>query len=338
MIYCFQKREVKTLKESKKIAVIGSGPSGLTCAGELGHKGYKVDVFEALHTPGGVLAYGIPAFRLPRSVLESEIKGLEKIGVRIFTNMVIGKTLSIDDLFNKCYNAVYIATGAGLPKFMELPGEGLAGVCSANEFLTRINLMKAYDPKFDTPIKFPKKVVVVGGGNVAIDAARSAVRLGAEKVSVIYRRGESDMPARKEEIFHAREEGVEFVFFKTPIEFFGENGILKGVKCACMKQEGKDNLGRSIVIPISEEKIYLEADMAIISVGNKVNRLLCESETDLSFDKNNRIIADKITTRTSRKYVYAGGDAVTGAATVILAMEAGKRAANQIDKDLSSNA
>ena len=333
----FPKRGKVLPSKNKKVAVIGSGPSGLTCAGELGHKGYKVDIFEALHTPGGVLAYGIPSFRLPKDVLEFEIKELEKIGVRIFTNIVIGKTLSIDDLFDKGYNAIYIATGAGLPKFMGIPGEGLAGVYSANEFLTRINLMKAYDSKFDTPTKLPKKIVIIGGGNVAMDAARCAVRLGAEKVSVIYRRGESDMPARKEEISHAKEEGVEFIFFKSPIEFIGENGILKSVKCVSMEHKGEDQLGKKLFVPLYDEKLDLETDMAIIAIGNKVNRLLVESEADLKFDKDGKIIADKSTARTSRKYVYAGGDAVTGAATVILAMEAGKRAAHQIDEDLSDD-
>lgn len=336
MITHFENKKLNIIKKSEKIAIIGSGPSGLTCAGELSLKGYKVDIFEALHLPGGVLAYGIPYFRLPRNILDFEIKKLEYRGVRIFTNIVVGKTLSINDLFSKGYGAIYIATGAGLPKFMGIPGEGLAGVYSANEFLTRINLMNAYDSAFDTPIKIPKNVVVIGGGNVAMDAARSAIRLGVKKVSVFYRRSEVDMPARKEEILHAKEEGVNFMFLKTPIEFLGEKGVLTGMKYISTKLEIKDNSGKNLFTPLYDEVFQEEVDMAIISIGNKANKLLSESETGLNFDKDNKVIADKSTTRTSRKYVYAGGDAVTGAATVILAMEAGKRAANQIDKDLSS--
>lgn len=335
MINNFKNQELNIIKKSEKVAVIGSGPSGLTCAGELSFKGYKVDIFEALHTPGGVLAYGIPSFRLPRNILDFEIKKLEHRGVRIFTNIVVGKTLSIDDLFSRGYSAIYIATGAGLPKFMGIPGEGLAGVYSANEFLTRINLMDAYDPAFDTPIKIPKNVVVIGGGNVAMDAARSAIRLGAKKVSVFYRRGEADMPARKEEILHAKEEGVNFMFLKTPIEFIGEKGVLNSMKYINTKLERKDNSGRNLFTPLYDKIFQEEIDMAIISIGNKANKLLSESETGLNFDKDNKVRADKNTTRTSRNYVYAGGDVVTGAATVILAMEAGKRAANQIDEDLS---
>lgn len=317
-----------------KVAVVGSGPSGLTCAGELCSKGYEVTIFEALHTPGGVLAYGIPSFRLPREVLDFEIKKLKSMGVRIETNMVIGKTLSIQDIFDMGYKAIYISTGAGLPKFMGVPGEGLSGVYSANEFLTRINLMNAHNSKYDTPINIPRNLVVIGGGNVAMDVARSALRIGCKNVSVIYRRTQLEMPARRDEILHAQEEGVNFMFLKTPLEFLGENGVLKKIKYASMELTGKGNDGRN-EFKVNENDVNLmEVDAAIISIGNGANKILYESEKNIDFQKNGCIVANE-ETRTSKKYVYAGGDAVTGAATVILAMGAGKKAAETIDKDLS---
>lgn len=318
----------------KKIAIIGSGPSSLTCAGELCAMGYKADIFEALHIPGGVLAYGIPSFRLPRSILNLEIEKLKSMGVNIFTNVVIGKTLSLDDLFDMGYSAVYIGVGAGLPKFMDVPGEGLSGIYSANEFLTRVNLMKAYKEDYDTPLKIPKKILIVGGGNVAMDAARCAVRVGCEKVILMYRRTELEMPARKAEVIHAKEEGVEFIFLKTPIEFKGTNGVLKSVICANMIEAGTDISGRKKFIISKENTSEIDIDGAVIAIGNSPNKLICENEKNLDFEKNGKIKTSS--TRTSRKFVYAGGDIVTGAATVILAMEAGKRAAKEINEDISS--
>lgn len=325
----------KTL--DKKIAVVGSGPSGLTCAGELCKRGYKVDIFEALHSPGGVLTYGIPEFRLPRNILKSEIDKLKEMGVNIIENVVVGKSLSIDDIFDAEYSAVYISTGAGLPRFMNIPGEGLSGVYSANEFLTRINLMNAHNTEYDTPIKIPDKLVVVGGGNVAMDVARSAVRIGVKNVIVMYRRTESEMPARKDEILHAKEEGIEFMFLRTPTEFIGKKGKLTSMKYVAMKPVGKDESGRESFRPSYDEEFEIPIDTVVISIGNGANRILSESENSINFRNDGRIITDEATTRTSRKYVYAGGDAVTGAATVILAMGAGKRAAEEIDKDLSGS-
>lgn len=321
---------------NKKIAIVGSGPSGLTCAGELCKRGYKVDIFEALHSTGGVLSYGIPAFRLPRNVLDTEINKLKNMGVNIINNVVVGKSLSIDDIFDMGYSAVYISTGAGLPKFMNIPGEGLSGVYSANEFLTRINLMNAHNSEYDTPIKIPKKLVVVGGGNVAMDVARCAVRIGIEKVIVMYRRTESEMPARKDEITHAKEENIEFMFLNAPIEFVGEKGKLISMKYVGMKSVGIDDSGREAFKPSYDEVFEMPVDMVVISIGNGANRILSESEKNIEFREDGRILADEFTTRTSRKYVYAGGDAVIGAATVILAMGAGKRAAEEIHKDLSN--
>ena len=321
---------------NKKIAIVGSGPSGLTCAGELCKRGYKVDIFEALHSTGGVLSYGIPAFRLPRNVLDTEINKLKSMGVNIIHNVVIGKSLSIDDIFDMGYSAVYISTGAGLPRFMNIPGEGLSGVYSANEFLTRINLMNAHNSEYDTPIKIPKRLVVVGGGNVAMDVARCAVRIGVEKVIVMYRRTESEMPARKDEITHAKEENIEFMFLNTPIEFIGEKGKLSSMKYVGMKSVGIDDSGREAFKPSYNEVFEMPVDMVVISIGNGANRIISESEKSIEFREDGRILADEFTTRTSRKYVYAGGDAVIGAATVILAMGAGKRAAEEIHKDLSN--
>ncbi len=312
-----------------KIAIVGSGPSGLTCASELTELGLEATVFEALHTPGGVLSYGIPEFRLPRKVLKKELEVLKNKGVKIVTNAVVGKSFLIDSLFNMGYSAVYIASGAGLPRFMNIPGEGLSGVYSANEFLTRVNLMHAEKEKYDTPIIFPKKLVVVGGGNVAMDAARVAKRLGAENVTVLYRRTES-------EISHAKEEGIEFLFLSNPTKFLGQNGKLTNIECIKMSMGEKDFSGRKSVSPIPGSEFLVSADTAVIAVGNSPNTIIKNSENNLDFDSYGRIIVDSQTLRTSKKFVYAGGDAVTGAATVILAMGAGKKAAHQIFNDLKS--
>jgi len=338
--YVADKIKLEHIKSPKKennlkIAIVGSGPSGLTCAAQLCDLGYQADIFEALHIPGGVLTYGIPAFRLPRDVIDFEIENLKRLGVKIYTNMVIGKTLTIDNLFEMGYSAIYISTGAGLPKLMGIPGEGFRGVYSSNEFLTRINLMHAHESDYDTPIKIPKKAIVVGGGNVAMDVARSAVRLGADKVIVIYRREESEMPARRDEILHAKEEGVEFIFSSTPIEFIGNCGKLEKVKYVNMKPSLDEISGKSRLVPVSGSEKEMEIDTAIIAIGNSANKILVESEKSLEFRPDGRIVADETTAKTSRRYIYAGGDAVSGAATVILAMQAGKQAAYQIHKDLS---
>lgn len=326
----------KIKSNGKKIAIIGSGPSGLTCAGELAKKGYETHIFEALHKVGGVLCYGIPSFRLPESILEKEIESLKNLGVKFHTNMIIGKTLLIDDLFEMGFSAVYIATGAGLPKFMGIKGEGLPGVYSANEFLTRINLMKAHNESYDTPIKIPEKLAVIGGGNVAMDAARCAVRIGCKEVTVIYRRQKEDMPARKDEIRHAEEEGVKFLFLKSPMQFKAKNGKLNSVICANMKPNGKSEDGRNLFKPDENEKTEIKIDGAVVAIGNGANKILTESEKDIKLKENGCIMTNEGSTRTSRKFVYAGGDAVIGAATVILAMQAGKKAADEIDSDLSS--
>lgn len=329
-----QKIECFSKKDCYKVAIVGSGPSGLACASELAKKGVSVTVYEALHFAGGVLSYGIPEFRLPESVLSRELQNLKSMGVRIITNVVVGKTITIDDLFAQGYKAVYISSGAGLPRFMNIPGEGAAGVYSANEFLTRINLMKAYNENYDTPINIPGKVLVTGGGNVAMDAARCARRLGNAEVTVMYRRSESEMPARRAEILHAKEEGIKFEFLSTPTEFLHENGKVFGAKCIKMKKEGCDNSGRSAVASIPGSEFEVKADTVIIAIGNMPNTLIKNSQCKIDFDSRGKIITQNNSTRTSRPFVYAGGDAVTGAATVILAMGAGKLAAKEIVKDL----
>ncbi len=333
-----QNKKTEDISGNKKhkIAIVGSGPSGLTCASELTELGLEATVFEALHTPGGVLSYGIPEFRLPRKVLIKELEVLKNKGVNIVTNAVVGKSFSIDSLFDMGYSAVYIASGAGLPRFMNISGEGLSGVYSANEFLTRVNLMHAEKEKYDTPIIFPKKLVVVGGGNVAMDAARVAKRLGVENVTVLYRRTESEMPARKAEINHAKEEGIEFLFLSNPTKFLGQNGKLTEVECIKMSTGDEDFSGRRSVSPIPGSEFFVPADTAVIAVGNSPNAIIKNSENSLNFDSSGRIVVDSQTLRTSKKFVYAGGDAVTGAATVILAMGAGKKAAHQIFNDLKS--
>ena len=320
----------------KKVAVIGSGPSGLACAGDLAKKGYEVTVFEAFHLAGGVLVYGIPEFRLPKSIVQREIDNLKALGVKVELNTVIGKTISIDELMTEYgFESVFIGSGAGLPRFMNIPGENLSGVYSANEFLTRINLMKAYKPDSTTPIQKGKKVVVVGGGNVAMDAARCAKRLGAE-VYIVYRRTEEELPARKEEVEHAIEEGVIFKFLSNPVEVLGnEYGWVSGVKCQQMQVGEPDASGRRSTSPILGSEFIIDADCVIMSIGTSPNPLIKSTTEGLATQKWGGIIADE-NGLTSREGIYAGGDAVTGAATVILAMGAGKTSAAAIDEYLKN--
>ncbi len=327
-----------------KVAVVGSGPSGLTCAGDLAKKGYSVTVFEALHLAGGVLVYGIPEFRLPKEIVSKEVESLKKLGVRIETNMVIGKTLTVDELFEMGYEAVFIGSGAGLPRFMEIPGEALKGVYSANEFLTRSNLMKAYLPGSATPIQNAKQVAVVGGGNVAMDAARTALRLGAEKVYIVYRRSMEELPARKEEVEHAEEEGIEFRLLCNPTEVLGyhnpeeprdpKNGSVTGLRCVRMELGEPDASGRRSPVEIPDSSFVLDVDCVIMSIGTSPNPLIKSTTSGLEVNRRGGIVVNE-SGLTSRPNVYAGGDAVTGAATVILAMGAGKTAAKAIDEALS---
>ncbi len=326
----------KAKPNGHKVAVLGSGPSGLTCAADLAKLGYSVTVFEAFHTAGGVLMYGIPEFRLPKATVQHEIEGLKALGVEIVTNMVIGKILSVDELFEMGYEAVFIGTGAGLPNFMGIKGEGLVGVYSANEYLTRTNLMKAYLSEYDTPIMQSKNVAVVGGGNVAMDAARCAMRLGAEKVYVIYRRSEEEMPARKEEVHHAKEEGIEFVFLTNPIEVLGdESGSVNGIKCLKMQLGEADSSGRRSVKEIPNSEFVIDIDTCIMSIGTSPNPLIRSTTKGLETNRKGCFIVDE-NMLTTREGVYAGGDAVTGAATVILAMGAGKKAAEAINEYIIS--
>jgi len=328
-----------------KVAVVGSGPSGLTCAGDLAKLGYKVTVYEALHLAGGVLVYGIPEFRLPKKIVQKEVDELKKLGVDVETNVVIGKTLTVDELFEMGYEAVFIGSGAGLPRFMGIPGESLKGVYSANEFLTRNNLMKAFKENPTTPIMHAQRVAVVGGGNVAMDAARTALRLGAEKVYIVYRRGLEELPARKEEVEHAMEEGIDFRLLQNPVEILGyhndedrrdpKNGFVTGIKVIKMQLGEPDASGRRrpVAIPGSEEVI--DVDCVIISIGTSPNPLIKDTTAGLEVNKHGGIIVEEGTGKTTREGVYAGGDAVTGAATVILAMGAGKTAAKAIDEYLN---
>ena len=315
-----------------KVAVIGSGPSGLTAAGDLAKMGYKVTVYEALHTAGGVLVYGIPEFRLPKEIVRQEIDGLRAIGVDVETDVVIGRTLTIDELFDMGNEAVFIGSGAGLPRFMGIPGESLNGVYSANEFLTRINLMKAYKPDSKTPIQHAKNVAIVGGGNVAMDAARCAKRLGAENVYIVYRRGMEELPARREEIEHAEEEGIIFKTLSNPIEVLGdENGYVKGMVCQEMELGEPDASGRRRPVPKEGATFTLDVDCMVMSIGTSPNPLIRSTTPGLETNKHGCIITNGDDGLTTREAVYAGGDAVTGAATVILAMGAGKHAAKAID-------
>lgn len=318
-----------------KVAVVGSGPSGLTCAGDLAKKGYKVSVFEALHTAGGVLVYGIPEFRLPKKIVKKEVDGLKKLGVEIDTDVIIGKTVTVDELFDMGFEAVFIGSGAGLPRFMGIEGEALCGVYSANEFLTRNNLMKSYNEESATPIMHAKKTVVVGGGNVAMDAARTAKRLGAE-VTVVYRRTEKELPARREEVEHAMEEGIIFKFLTNPIKINGEDGWVKSIRCQEMKLSEPDESGRARPVPVEGSEYDIDADCVIMSIGTSPNPLIKSTTAGLEVNKHGGIIVNEDTGATTKAGVYAGGDAVTGAATVILAMGAGKTAAKAIDEYISS--
>ena len=319
-----------------KVAVVGSGPAGLTCAGDLAKKGYEVTVFEALHTAGGVLVYGIPEFRLPKAIVQKEIDGLKALGVKVETNMVIGRVLSVDELLEQGFEAVFIGSGAGLPRFMNIPGENLKGVYSANEFLTRVNLMKAYLPGSDTPIQHARRVAVVGGGNVAMDAARCAKRLGAEEVFIVYRRSEKELPARAEEVEHAKEEGIVFHLLNNPTKILGDDqGNVTGMECVRMELGEPDASGRRRPVEVPGSEFVLEVDSVIMAIGTSPNPLIKSTTQGLETQKWGGIIVNEETGLTSREGVYAGGDAVTGAATVILAMGAGKTAAQAIHKALS---
>ena len=321
----------------KKVAVIGAGPAGLTCAGDLAKKGYEVTIFEALHKAGGVLVYGIPEFRLPKDkVVAKEVENIKKLGVKIETNVIIGKTITIDELFEEGYDAIFIGSGAGLPKFMNIPGETANGVLSANEFLTRVNLMKGFKDDYDTPIHVGKKVVVVGGGNVAMDAVRTSLRLGAE-ASIVYRRGMEELPARAEEIHHAVEEGVVFNTLTNPTEILvDDQGNVTGIKCVKMELGEPDASGRRKPVVVQGSDFVIDCDMVIMSLGTSPNPLISSSTKGLETNSHGCLIAQDETGLTTRENVYAGGDAVTGAATVILAMGAGKNAAAAIDAKLSN--
>jgi glutamate synthase (NADPH/NADH) small chain len=338
-------QETQPARNGHRVAVVGSGPSGLTCAGDLAKKGYQVTVFEALHTPGGVLVYGIPEFRLPKSIVAREVSALADLGVTIETNVIIGRTLTVDELFDQGFEAVFIGSGAGLPGFMGIPGESLKGVYSANEYLTRANLMKAFRDDSDTPVMKGGKVAVVGGGNVAMDAARTALRLGAESVTVVYRRSMEELPARKEEVEHAQEEGVIFRLLCSPTELFGywneedrqdpNNGFVKGMRCIEMKLGEPDERGRRRPVPVEGSGFSLEADTVIMALGTSPNPLIKNTTRGLEVNSRGGIVVNE-DGLTSREGVYAGGDAVTGAATVISAMGAGKKAARAIDEYLKS--
>ena len=326
----------KAASNGIKVAVVGSGPAGLTCASDLAKKGYQVSVFEALHTAGGVLVYGIPEFRLPKAIVANEVTKLQAQGVEVMTNMVIGRVLTIDELFEMGYKAVFVGSGAGLPMFMGIPGESLKGVLSANEYLTRTNLMKAYNNDSDTPVIQSKAVAVVGGGNVAMDAARCAMRLGAEHVYVVYRRGEAEMPARLEEQHHAKEEGIEFKTLTNPVEIVAdETGRVCGMKCVKMELGEPDASGRRRPIVVPDSEFMLDVDTVIMSLGTSPNPLIRSTTPGLETNRKGCLVVNE-DAMTTRDGVFAGGDAVTGAATVILAMGAGKKGAEAIDKFLSA--
>ncbi|MBA2879790.1 glutamate synthase (NADPH/NADH) small chain [Desulfosalsimonas propionicica] len=322
----------KAAPTGKKVAIVGSGPSGLTVAGDLLLKGHDVTLLEAFHKPGGVLVYGIPEFRLPKEIVACEVAGLEKLGLRIECNNVVGRTVSLDELFEDGYDAVYIGVGAGLPKFLNIPGENLIGIYSANEYLTRANLMKAYRfPEYDTPLAKGKNVAVLGAGNVAMDSARTAMRLGAEKVRIVYRRSRDEMPARAAEIHHAEEEGIEFYLLTSPTAFIGdENGRVVQMKCLQMELGEPDESGRRRPVAVEGSEFLLDCDLAVVAVGADANPLLTRSDSEIALNKWGYIIADPKTGKTTKKGVWAGGDIVTGQATVILAMGAGRDAANSI--------
>ena len=328
--------ETKIEKNGKRVAVVGSGPSGITCAGELIKKGYDVTVFEALHKAGGVLSYGIPEFRLPKDLVAKEIENVTDLGVDLETNVVVGRSITIDELMEDGYKAVFVGSGAGLPRFLGIPGENLLGVYSANEFLTRVNLMKGYKfPETPTPVKVGKNVAVVGAGNVAMDAARTAKRLGAENVYIVYRRGEEEVPARKEEVHHAKEEGIIFKLLNNPCAIHGEDGWVKSMEIVPQELGEPDASGRRRPVPVEGANYEIDVDTVIIAIGQSPNPLIRQTTPGLDVQKWGGIIVDEDTMKTSKDGVYAGGDTVTGAATVILAMGAGKKAAAAIDEALS---
>ncbi len=328
--------EKKPESNGRKVAVVGAGPAGLTCAGDLAARGYEVTVFESLHKPGGVLAYGIPEFRLPKDIVAAEVEKLEKRGVKFVSNAVIGRSATVDELMDEeGFEAVFVGTGAGLPSFMGIPGENLLGVCSANEYLTRINLMKGYLPEYDTPVQRARRIAVVGGGNVAMDAARCARRMGAEKVYIVYRRSMDEIPARAEEIHHAIEEGVDFQLLKNPVAVIGdEDGHVTGLECIEMQLGQPDASGRRKPVTKEGSNFILDVDCVIMAIGTKLNKLILETTDDLQANERGGIGTGR-DAATSREGVFAGGDAVTGAATVILAMGAGKTAAASMDEYLS---
>ncbi|GMQ61134.1 NADPH-dependent glutamate synthase [Vallitalea maricola] len=320
-----------------KVAVVGAGPSGLSCASELAKKGYDITLFEALHKTGGVLSYGIPEFRLPKKLVNNEIETIKKLGVDIKTNVLVGRSITIDELFEEDYKAVFIGSGAGLPRFMNIEGENLNGVYSANEYLTRVNLMKAYEKDSPTPIKVGKSVAVIGGGNVAMDAARTAKRLGAENVYIIYRRSENELPARLEEVHHAKEEEIIFKLLTNPTKIIGENGYVTGINCIEMELGEPDASGRRRPCPIENSDFVIDVETVIVAIGQTPNPLIRQTTEGLDTQSWGGLIVEEETMETSKENVYAGGDAVTGAATVILAMGAGKKAAAAIDNKLKSN-
>jgi glutamate synthase (NADPH/NADH) small chain len=316
----------------KKVAVIGAGPSGLTVAGDLIIKGHDVTIFEAFHKAGGVLVYGIPEFRLPKAIVAQEINFLERLGVKVRCNAVVGRTITLDELFEEGFDAIYVGVGAGLPRFMNISGENLVGILSANEYLTRANLMKAYEfPKVDTPIPLGKNVVVLGAGNVAMDSARTAMRLGADKVRIVYRRSRKEMPARLDEIHHAEQEGIEFYLLTNPVKYLGnDKGRLTGMQCLKMELGEPDDSGRRRPVPVEGSEFDLECDLCIVAVGSGANPLLTSDTPDIQLNKWGYVIAEPHTGKTTKKAVWAGGDIVTGAATVILAMGAGRQAADSM--------
>lgn len=329
--------EVNIEKNGKRVAIVGSGPAGITCAGELIKKGYDVTVFEALHKAGGVLSYGIPEFRLPKDLVAKEIETVEKLGVDIETNVIVGRSVTIDELMEQGYEAVFVGSGAGLPRFLNIPGENLLGVYSANEFLTRVNLMKAYKfPETPTPVKVGKKVAVVGAGNVAMDAARTAKRLGAEEVYIVYRRSEEELPARAEEVHHAKEEGIIFKLLNNPCAIHGEDGWVAGIEVIKQELGEPDESGRRSPKPIEGSNYVIDVDTVVIAIGQSPNPLIRQTTPGLDTQKWGGIIVEEDTMKTSKDGVYAGGDTVTGAATVILAMGAGKKAAKAIDEYLTA--
>ena len=331
-------RPVKPPSNGHKVAVVGSGPAGLSCAGNLARRGYEVTVFESLHVAGGVLMYGIPEFRLPKTLVQTEINQLKDLGVEIICDRVIGRIMSLDEMLDQeGFEAVFIGSGAGLPHFMGIPGENLNQVYSANEFLTRANLMQAWRwPQSATPLNIGKRVAVIGGGNVAMDAARSSMRLGAEEVFIIYRRSEEELPARREEAEHAREEGIEFVMLSSPVEILGQDGWVTGIRCIRMELGEADRSGRRRPVPIPDSEFTLDLDTVIIAIGQSPNPLLRETTPDLKCQPWGGIVVDEATLKTSKEGVWAGGDAVTGAATVILAMGAGRKAAAAIDQAIQA--